>query len=529
MKFLILPLLLLALAPAAFAQSFEISTTPRSQSVKIGQTARYTVKVTPRDGFDASVYFQAYMPRFDSWVPITPGMINAPYNKEVVVEFTPAPGDIGESQIIVTAYNGPVRVHDTVSVLVERAEDRPGWTRYTTSNSPLPNDTITAMTMDTDGSLWIGTMNGLAKFDGKNWEVFREMNNGDSILSGNIIWSLAVDSSNVIWVGTAFGISRRAANNWTVYRRGKGFPERSTPLNIISIASAPNLDVRAYSWRNEDTSRGEIWTFNGTDWTSSALPQYRWLHQIGFDSRGRFYTLSSDTLTRFDGTFLTTYLNPVNSLFGYSMELDRKGRLWTSSRGVVMRLEETGWGTRPFPSPVAADIMSIASDGDIGIWVTNGDAGVAHNSGSTWRFYDVSTIRQPFNNVRSVKVGKDGRVWAGTLGGGLLVLDPEEYPGETSTVPLTRGAAGTGTVLLAVTPNPTSGSLALHLSMNRHDHVRATLVNMMGEVVAELVDRNMEQGEHVVRVDAGDVVPGAYYVRLHHAGGIEISPVMVVR
>jgi len=50
--------------------------------------------------------------------------------------------------------------------------DSTTWTVYNTSNSGLPNNSVTSIAIDGSGNKWIGTNgHGLAKFDGASWTV----------------------------------------------------------------------------------------------------------------------------------------------------------------------------------------------------------------------------------------------------------------------------------------------------------------------------------------------------------------------
>ena len=87
------------------------------------------------------------------------------------------------------------------------------WTHYNTSNSGLPANYVTAIEIDQEGNLWIGTGNnypfgnidkggGLVKFDGINWAVFDTSN---SNLPSNDITSLLFDDHHNLWIGTEGG------------------------------------------------------------------------------------------------------------------------------------------------------------------------------------------------------------------------------------------------------------------------------------------------------------------------------------
>src|SRR4030067_765087 len=57
-------------------------------------------------------------------------------------------------------------------------------TRYNTANSGLPDNMISSIAKDVNGDLWIGTDNGLARFNGVSWVVY---NSGNSPLPRNDI------------------------------------------------------------------------------------------------------------------------------------------------------------------------------------------------------------------------------------------------------------------------------------------------------------------------------------------------------
>ena len=55
------------------------------------------------------------------------------------------------------------------------------------------------------GFIWIGTDNGLNRFDGTNFKVYRHQQNKSNSISDNSIWSLYEDREGNIWIGTKGG------------------------------------------------------------------------------------------------------------------------------------------------------------------------------------------------------------------------------------------------------------------------------------------------------------------------------------
>ncbi len=72
-----------------------------------------------------------------------------------------------------------------------------------TSQQGLSDNQVTCMLRDKQGFMWIGTKDGLNRFDGRDCYVFRHDENSPASLCGNNITTLAYDDDSVLWVGTA--------------------------------------------------------------------------------------------------------------------------------------------------------------------------------------------------------------------------------------------------------------------------------------------------------------------------------------
>jgi ligand-binding sensor domain-containing protein len=66
-------------------------------------------------------------------------------------------------------------------------------------NSKLPDNYVYAIAIDGGGNKWIGTLEGLAKFDGVNWTVYNTSNSG---LPDNYVGAIAIDGRGNKWIGT---------------------------------------------------------------------------------------------------------------------------------------------------------------------------------------------------------------------------------------------------------------------------------------------------------------------------------------
>ncbi len=72
----------------------------------------------------------------------------------------------------------------------------------------LPQITVNALAQDAQGFLWVGTEEGLARFDGLHFEVYDRANTPE--LGSNSIRNLLLDRHGDLWIGTRRGLTRYA-------------------------------------------------------------------------------------------------------------------------------------------------------------------------------------------------------------------------------------------------------------------------------------------------------------------------------
>lgn len=82
--------------------------------------------------------------------------------------------------------------------------ETPRWTPYTALDG-LPSQRVYAVVEDQSGYLWVGTADGLARFDGDQFKVYQHLPNDPNSLPSNEVQALHVDAANRLWIGTQGG------------------------------------------------------------------------------------------------------------------------------------------------------------------------------------------------------------------------------------------------------------------------------------------------------------------------------------
>ena len=109
----------------------------------------------------------------------------------------------------------------------------------------LSQSSAIAIEQDDLGQIWIGTRDGLNKYDGTKFTVYRNEIDNPNSLSNNDILSITQDSDGFVWIGTYNGLNKYnpKTNRFKRYFHNK----EQTSLSNNSV------------WTIEELSNGEIW------------------------------------------------------------------------------------------------------------------------------------------------------------------------------------------------------------------------------------------------------------------------------
>jgi len=129
--------------------------------------------------------------------------------------------------------------------------------RHINTQDGLSTGTINCVFKDSKGYIWIGTVDGLNRYDGYNCEVFKNEENNSNSIAGNIITAINEDESGNIWIGTRNnGVS---IYNWTS-NSFRDFTQKdlpSTPVRDIKVTNNKKVLIA--------TLGGGIYVFNSND------------------------------------------------------------------------------------------------------------------------------------------------------------------------------------------------------------------------------------------------------------------------
>lgn len=345
----------------------------------------------------------------------------------------------------------------------------------------LPSSKVAALAQDRDGYLWIGTNDGLARFDGEDFAIWQHAPERHGSLPSNAIQALLVDSGNRLWVGTAGGgLALLDAERETFERPSFDAQPGGGVRDVWAIAETPDGAIwyggfDSGLFRLQPDS-GEIRRFLADASRSGALPGNDVL-SLAVDAAGALWVGTTEGLARWDGfdfviqpeldrrlivrlrgtpdggLLIGTGTGPnLRSADGQlstprldngdlpalpvtSMQHDAGGALWFGTAHGLYLVDDAALQRyradrrRPFTLGAHA-VMDLLLDHEGGLWIATEGGGLAHLP-RDWRAFSIWVFAwdQPDSPsmlmARGLAQGADGKLWLIGSGGGLDRLDPQ--------------------------------------------------------------------------------------------------------
>jgi diguanylate cyclase (GGDEF)-like protein len=292
-----------------------------------------------------------------------------------------------------------------------QAERWQGWKtdlfRHIGTAEGLPNGVSTAVTQDSQGYIWVGTMGGVARWDGYHALAYTHDPARPGLLPDSIVQTLFRDSRGRVWVGTnSAGLVAMPGPHGPAQHIGVG-PQGLQHGSVRAIV---------------DDGAGGLWV--GTD--------------AGLDH----VDPRTGTVTRVG----TGGKEGIGLVGGGAVSLlrDRRGRLWVGTgAGLFVRAPgQTDFSAVPLPlRPAQADGGEddagrtprpdvLLEDSAGRLWVGTNSHGVfvRDSDQAPWRAVMETQAVNPGRSLRSYRVlsmleARPGEVWAGTLGQGIVAID----------------------------------------------------------------------------------------------------------
>lgn len=295
---------------------------------------------------------------------------------------------------------------------------------HITGNDGLPCQQINAIMQDNYGRIWIGTRNGLARYDGYEIQNYYYSKNQTNSLPSNTITSIFQDSKERIWIGCDMGICRYLpeSDSFKFYALD-GFLSSEIVETLDGRIICSGRQLLVYDEENDK--------FNTIPRTDTG-----YIISMAVDNQNRVFVATNKTIFYYDSQFKqTTQISPEyfsDFITGFDgiipLKFDSNGLLWVGRNGKgLMKINlTTKQKTIYTPSQLSdGTVRSITEDHQHKMWIgTEKGVTIIHPNDS------IEVLRQNFidntglndNAVYSIMCDNNNNIWIGTYFGGINLL-----------------------------------------------------------------------------------------------------------
>lgn len=428
----------------------------------------------------------------------------------------------------------------------------------------LTTRTVVSLVQDSNGFIWIGTLDGLFRYDGTQVRSYDE---GDGLPSSYII-QIAEAPDGTIYALTYAGVARSEGQGFVAVETGDlgdmgaRLPQRIAvdARNNLYIASTEGLQrvpppdcgkVRFWSTVNglpelavnavHVAADGKVWLASGKRVGSldpsgdrvemiptSGWPVDDYINSILSDAEGRVWVRTTSHLARLEPGATRFVLDdetlPPASLYGMPA-LDHDGSILVPTHAGLFIKGGSGWRGVGIDQGLSSNtVFSVLEDHEGALWIGFGGVGIARWPGrGQWSAWTTDQ-GLPDNTVWQSLRDPEGRLWVGTSNG-VAIWDPG--PGTWRVLTEDDGIAGPGVWQLVMGQDDRMWSISERGELTRYDletlaPERFPVAGVGGGRMARLVggpDRTLWLSNYdlliTIRAQDGEPVTGRFPVPDH--------------
>jgi signal transduction histidine kinase/ligand-binding sensor domain-containing protein len=332
------------------------------------------------------------------------------------------------------------------------ANSQPYYFRHYQVEEGLSNNAVICSLQDRKGFMWFGTKDGLNRFDGYSFKIFRTNPDKKGSLGNNFVYNLFEDANGTLWVATERGLYQYdATHEWFAL----------IPATANSRIREVNADNMGYIWFISDFSlfryhpvrktveqypldrffsATSICNVNGTIWVASANGMLERFNPATNTFTGyTLFTHSPPSTPRWIEKIFCTAEGTILVGTGYEGVKVFDPQTGEYKDLITQNADKTGLFVRNF-TQTSPEEYWIATES--GIYIYNERTGKIINLRKTYNDpYSISD-----NAVYAFTKDREGGIWAGTYFGGVNYF-PKQYTAFEKITPHADGNTLSGNVV----------------------------------------------------------------------------------
>ncbi|MCS3799576.1 signal transduction histidine kinase/ligand-binding sensor domain-containing protein/DNA-binding response OmpR family regulator [Chitinophagaceae bacterium OAS944] len=303
----------------------------------------------------------------------------------------------------------------------------------------LSNNSVRCIYQDKKGFLWFGTYDGLNRYDAYTFKVFRNNFNNTSSLPNNFINAIDEDNNGNIWVATRQGVAvyHPLANNFTpiYYKAGNNTPVKLTSvirdierdgngnmligtidMGVVFCAAGDSVGVRLATDAQAAGENLEIASIKkGADKTVWVFIRGKGLYR--FDDTVKRLRLVNATTTNASCLEIkedNIWVGSSRGMYRYNIKQNIYDKYYNEQNGLSQN-----------------DVVSVTASGNNKLWIAT-NAGITVmdiTKDQELQYLQAGRQRNSLNSntITSILEDRDGRMWIGSLRGGINIIDNKKH------------------------------------------------------------------------------------------------------
>jgi len=286
------------------------------------------------------------------------------------------------------------------------------WTHYDTTNG-LPGNTVTGIKCDNDGNLWMTFEGqGAARYTNGTWTIFKT--NNSAILS-NVTTCLTQTENGTIIIGTSNGVSFLTGSNaWSSY------------IDLTSTMKVTAVKVGSDGSIWVGTADQGFYVNRGTGFVKTKVDLWENINTIEEDNSGNVWIGTNRGIIKWNGTslsFLTTYNGATLPNKKIScLRSDGTNRIWIGTNGGrdVAWVDNAGLHNLSLLNGRDSTVINdIFRDRSGNVWFATARDGLVCYNGIIPRSYRIAD-GLPEDQINVIGEDKDGNLWFGLKNKGVV-------------------------------------------------------------------------------------------------------------
>ena len=273
----------------------------------------------------------------------------------------------------------------------------PNYFKKLPSSLSISHQSIRAIEQDKDGFIWLGTQDGLSRFDGYQVNTYHHDSDDSHSISHNIVSTLLVDQFNHIWVGTRGG-------GINVYQANDNNFLRLNQNDVLSKNSSINTLF--------EDSTGAIW-----------IGKNKGLNKVIYQGKSKEFKIIKVADEQLSNISIRSIIE-VNKQIWAGTE-DSGIYVYSLSGEFISKLEHEAGNEQTIPSNI---VRSLLLDHEGNVWIGTIEGGLSKYDPTQGQYVnfineEANTSSLASNIVTALFEDSDRRLWVGT-DKGLHIFDP---------------------------------------------------------------------------------------------------------